>query len=164
MADRPAPPTQLSAVVGLLEAMLDPLASSLANASMEDEPISEEETRAVSASKAWLKNHEPIPHKDVLAQFGLTSEDFETHGPHPARPSQQGPVTMGNKIAWTDQAKADLRSIDQATALRILHVVARYLSAGEGDGKRLQDVEPPEFRCRSASASTISETPSWCSP
>ena len=42
---------------------------------------------------------------------------------------------MGKKIAWTDQAKADLRAIDQTTALRILHVVARYLAMGEGDVK-----------------------------
>lgn len=55
---------------------------------------------------------------------------------------------MGKKIAWTEQAKADLRAIDQTTALRILHVVARYLSTGEGDIRRLQDVEPPELRLR----------------
>jgi len=55
---------------------------------------------------------------------------------------------MGKGITWTDQAKADLRAIDQTTALRILHVVARYLATGEGDVKRLQDVEPPEFRLR----------------
>jgi mRNA-degrading endonuclease RelE of RelBE toxin-antitoxin system len=55
---------------------------------------------------------------------------------------------MGKKIAWTDQAKADLRALDQATALRILHVVARYLATGQGDVKRLQGVEPPELRLR----------------
>jgi len=55
---------------------------------------------------------------------------------------------MGKKIAWTDQAKADLRAVDQATALRILHIVARYLATGVGDVKHLQDVEPPEFRLR----------------
>lgn len=55
---------------------------------------------------------------------------------------------MAKKIAWTDQAKAHLRSIDRATALRILHIVARYLATGEGDVRRLQDVEPPEFRLR----------------
>jgi mRNA interferase RelE/StbE len=52
------------------------------------------------------------------------------------------------KVAWTDQAKADLRAIDQPTALRILHTVARYLASGEGDVKRLQDIEPPEMRLR----------------
>jgi len=55
---------------------------------------------------------------------------------------------MAKKIAWTDPAKADLRAIDQATALRILHVLARYLATGEGDVKRLQDIEPPELRLR----------------
>jgi mRNA interferase RelE/StbE len=52
------------------------------------------------------------------------------------------------KIAWTDPAKADLRAIDQPTALRILHTVARYLATGDGDVKRLQDIEPPELRLR----------------
>jgi mRNA interferase RelE/StbE len=56
---------------------------------------------------------------------------------------------MGKKtVAWTDQAKADLRAIDQPTALRILHAIARYLASGEGDVKRLQDVKPPELRLR----------------
>jgi mRNA interferase RelE/StbE len=56
---------------------------------------------------------------------------------------------MGQKkIAWTDPAKADLRAIDQTTALRILHTLTRYLVSGEGDVKRLQDIEPPELRLR----------------
>ncbi len=55
---------------------------------------------------------------------------------------------MGRKVAWTDQARASLRSIDQATALRILHALARLLASGEGDVKRLQGIDPPEFRLR----------------
>lgn len=56
---------------------------------------------------------------------------------------------MGKKsVAWADQAKADLRAIDQPTAMRILHTLARYLASGEGDVKRLQDIEPPELRLR----------------
>jgi len=56
---------------------------------------------------------------------------------------------MGQKkIAWTDLAKADLRAIDKDTALRILHTLTRYLVSGEGDVKRLQDIEPPELRLR----------------
>ena len=51
-------------------------------------------------------------------------------------------------VAWTDQAKADLRAIDQPIALRILHAIARYLASGEGDVKRLQDIKPPELRLR----------------
>jgi mRNA interferase RelE/StbE len=55
---------------------------------------------------------------------------------------------MSKRIVWTDRAKANLRAIDQATALRILHALARVLATGEGDVKRLQDIEPPEFRLR----------------
>jgi mRNA interferase RelE/StbE len=55
---------------------------------------------------------------------------------------------MPKKIVWTDQAKANLRAIDQPTALRILHAVARLLATGEGDVNRLQEIDPPEFRLR----------------
>jgi mRNA-degrading endonuclease RelE of RelBE toxin-antitoxin system len=43
---------------------------------------------------------------------------------------------MAKKIAWTDEAKADVRAI------------AHFVATGEGDVKRLQDVDPPEYRLR----------------
>jgi mRNA interferase RelE/StbE len=55
---------------------------------------------------------------------------------------------MSKKIVWSDRAKVNLRAIEQATALRILHALARVLATGEGDVKRLHDIEPPEFRLR----------------
>ena len=55
---------------------------------------------------------------------------------------------MAKKIAWTGQAKADMRAIDRQTALRILHGLARFTQIEEGDIKRLQDIDPPEFRLR----------------
>lgn len=76
LIDRMAP-GQVSVVVSLLEIMLDPMARSLANALPEDEPISEEETHAVSVSRAWLDEHQPIPNEEILADLGLTSKDFE---------------------------------------------------------------------------------------
>lgn len=51
-------------------------------------------------------------------------------------------------IAWRDQAKTQLRTIEQPTALRILHALAHFAATGEGDVKRLQGIEPPEFRLR----------------
>jgi len=78
--------TQASAVVILINSMLDPVDRAIANAPFEDEPISEEETRAVAASKAWLKDHEPISNDEVLAEFGLTAEDFERMGRTPLDP------------------------------------------------------------------------------
>ena len=55
---------------------------------------------------------------------------------------------MPKKIEWTDQARSDLRSIDQLTALRILHSIARYRTTNEGDVKRLQGKEPLQLRLR----------------
>ena len=52
------------------------------------------------------------------------------------------------KIDWRDQAKAQLRAIDQSTAIRILHALAGFAATGEGDVQRLQNIEPPEFRLR----------------
>jgi len=80
---------QVSAVVGLLEEMLDPVSNAPANLQYEDEEISEEENRAVAASKAWLKDHNPIPNEEVLAEFGLTAEDFERMGRAPLEPEPQ---------------------------------------------------------------------------
>ena len=55
---------------------------------------------------------------------------------------------MGERIAFTDQAKADLRAIDQQTALQILKTLARFARSEEGNVKRLQGVEPPLYRLR----------------
>ena len=55
---------------------------------------------------------------------------------------------MGKRVAFTDQAKADLRAIDQQTALQILKTLARFVQSEEGNVKRLQGVEPPLYRLR----------------
>jgi hypothetical protein len=70
---------QGSAGVGLITSMLDPVDRAIANAPFEDEEISEEETRAVAASKAWLAEHpgEGIPHEEILREFGLSPEDLQ---------------------------------------------------------------------------------------
>ena len=52
------------------------------------------------------------------------------------------------RIVWTEPAKADVRRIDRETAMRILTALDRFARTGEGDVKRLQDIEPPEFRLR----------------
>jgi mRNA interferase RelE/StbE len=55
---------------------------------------------------------------------------------------------MPKKIIWSERAQAELRAIEQRTALRILHALARAVFSREGDIKRLKDIEPPEFRLR----------------
>jgi mRNA-degrading endonuclease RelE of RelBE toxin-antitoxin system len=51
-------------------------------------------------------------------------------------------------IAWTDQAKADIRAIDRQIAMRLFHGLARFVATDEGDVKRLRDIDPPEYRLR----------------
>jgi hypothetical protein len=80
-------PRQIAAVVSLLEIMLDPLARTLASAPYDDEPATAEEAREVEAAKASLARGEGIPHEKVLAEFGLTSDDFERMGRTPLKPS-----------------------------------------------------------------------------
>lgn len=69
---------QASVVVTLITSMLDPVDRAIANAPFEDEEISEEEERAVAASKAWLAEHpgEGIPHEELLAEFGIKPEEL----------------------------------------------------------------------------------------
>jgi hypothetical protein len=62
----------------------------MAAAPVEDEEISEEEARAVAESKDWLEHNKPIPHEDVLAEFGLTLEDFRKMGETPLPPKFTG--------------------------------------------------------------------------
>jgi hypothetical protein len=84
------PPAQLSAVRGLLETMLTPLSRMIVNAPIEDEEIGDEEERAVSGAREWLKHNRPIPHQDVLAEFGLSLSDFEKMGRMPQPPEPNG--------------------------------------------------------------------------
>jgi len=83
-------PSQISAVVHLLEVMIDPVARSLANAPVDDEPVSEEEAREIAAARASLDRGEGIPHEKMLAEFGLTLEDFERMGRTPLDPHKTG--------------------------------------------------------------------------
>ena len=55
---------------------------------------------------------------------------------------------MARHIVWTEQAKADIRGIEQPIAWQILKTLARYAQTGEGDAKQLRDVEPPVVRLR----------------
>ena len=65
------PPTQLSAVVGLLEAMLEPISRVIANAPIEEEEVTPEVAAAIEHRRASLARGEGIPHEEILREFGL---------------------------------------------------------------------------------------------
>jgi hypothetical protein len=60
------PETQLSALVGLLETIVNP--------AFEDEQIGEEEAQAVARSKEWFKSHEGTPFEDLVSELSFTME------------------------------------------------------------------------------------------
>ena len=78
-------PSQLVTAVRFLEfMMLDPLSRSLATAPIDNEPLSEQEERALNESKEWFKCNQGIPHEDILAEFGMKAEDFGSQLINPA--------------------------------------------------------------------------------
>jgi hypothetical protein len=68
-------PGQFAAVVQLLETMVSP--------DEEGDTLSHAERRAVGEADEWLKHNQPIPHEEVLAEFGLTMADWEKMGQEP---------------------------------------------------------------------------------
>ncbi len=82
---------QVTAIVGLLETMLDPVSIALANAPYDDEPVSEGEACEIAEARASFGRGEAIPNEDVLAEFGLSLEDFERMGRTPLEPEPHHP-------------------------------------------------------------------------
>jgi hypothetical protein len=67
------PEVQLSALVGLLETIIDPVASALRNAPIDDEPESEEEKQAIAKTRDWLarRGGKGIPHEEAMRRLNL---------------------------------------------------------------------------------------------
>jgi hypothetical protein len=72
-------PEKLSAVVSLLEVMLDPVDRAIANAPVDDEPVTGEEAKAIEEAREWLQHNKGIPHEQVLAELGITQEEIENY-------------------------------------------------------------------------------------
>jgi len=52
------------------------------------------------------------------------------------------------RIRFSDGAKADIRAISQPIAMNILTAIHRLAETGAGRVKKLQGIDPPEFRLR----------------
>ena len=67
------PEMQISALVGLLETIVDPVAAALRDAPMDDEPGTEEEKQAATEARLWLERNggRGIPHEEAMRRLGL---------------------------------------------------------------------------------------------
>ncbi len=76
-------PVQVAAAVGLLEVMLDPVDRAIANAPLDDEPVTEDDLRDIAESRASSSHGDIASTEQFLAEFGLTGEEFERMGRTP---------------------------------------------------------------------------------
>lgn len=68
-------PGQLAAVVRLLESIVSP--------DEDKDTLSTAQRKAVAEADEWLKHNQPIPHEEVLAEFRLTTADWQRMGEEP---------------------------------------------------------------------------------
>lgn len=87
------------AVYGLLETMLSPPDRKLALAPVDDEPVTPEGVAAIQTGVASLEAGHGVPMEEVLADFGLTMEDFR-------------------KMAETSDRESNLRAMANPTPCR----------------------------------------------
>ena len=66
-------PGRLAAVVHLLEAFLDE----------DGDTLSPAEAKAIAEADEWSRHNDPIPHQQVLAEFGLSTADWERMSSEP---------------------------------------------------------------------------------
>ena len=52
------------------------------------------------------------------------------------------------EVEWTETALTDMAGLDKGIARRVKQAVERFAETGAGNVKRLQGINPPEFRLR----------------
>lgn len=55
---------------------------------------------------------------------------------------------MTRSVLWSRPATKELKRLDRQVVERVRAAVRRLAESGEGDVRRLVDVEPPEYRLR----------------
>ena len=81
------PDEKIPKIRTLLASMVDPLAIAIANAPLDEEPLSTEEERELVEARAALAQGVGIPHEEILKDFGLTPEDWDRMGETPIDPA-----------------------------------------------------------------------------
>lgn len=51
-------------------------------------------------------------------------------------------------IRWTEPALQDMAALDRVAARRVKNAIERFVETGAGNVKKLQGIDPPEYRLR----------------
>lgn len=68
------------------------------------------------------------------------------------------------EIAWAQAASADMAALDKGIARHVKHSVERFVETGAGNIKRLQGIDPPEFRLMTVKPSQSSASATAATP
>jgi hypothetical protein len=72
-------PSQVPDAIGMLERLLDPVARAIANAPIDDEPISPEEEKSLAQASEWSKHNKATTHEEFLAELGITPKEIDNY-------------------------------------------------------------------------------------
>jgi len=72
-------PSQVPAAVGMLESLLDPVARAIASAPIDDEPLTTADEKALAEASEWSKRSKGTPHREFLAELGITQEEIDNY-------------------------------------------------------------------------------------
>lgn len=61
----------------MLERLLDPVARAIANAPIDDEPLTAEDEKALAEASDWSKHNKSTSHEEFLAELGIAQEEVD---------------------------------------------------------------------------------------
>lgn len=72
-------PSQVPAVIGMLERLLDPVSRAVAHAPIDDEPLSSQDEVALAEASDWARHNKATPHEDFLAELGIKQAEIDNY-------------------------------------------------------------------------------------
>lgn len=71
------PPNQVPAAIGMLKSLLDPVSRAIANAPIDDEPLTAADEKALAEARECSKHNKGTSHEEFLAELGITQEEID---------------------------------------------------------------------------------------
>jgi hypothetical protein len=71
--------SQVPAAIGMLASLLDPVSRAIANAPIDDEPLTAADEKALAEAREWSKHSKGTPHEEFLAELGITPDEIDNY-------------------------------------------------------------------------------------